>query len=407
MFQRLNVVFCFVALSIAQVVAISYQDVIKLENYLLRDYSKTVRPRLDQTESVGVMLGLYPYIVHDLDEVSGTLTSNLGLYLEWKDDLITWNTSEYPVKMAMIPSTSVWRPKLVLINKASPYKSEDTDITRNVIYYSNGLSTFMEEYIVSTTCSVTLLKYPFDAQNCTLEFHPVDYTYDAVFITNQSHINTKFLSPNSQWEIFVYGPENEMLGHVSYVTFYLTLRRKSTFIIINLLLPIAFLSMINISVFLLPAASGERMSFAITVLLSLAVYVTIVSEKMPSSDPVPIFSYYLLSKLVCSCMIVLAVTVGLQFFHQEGIIFKSIYMLCQRGGLKCSKSKVTNVTDDNVSYDDNCNNNAEGEIDGSSKSHANIKRYCHSDWFDIGALIMFFIWNVIETVVCMALITRD
>ncbi|KAJ8318064.1 hypothetical protein KUTeg_003155 [Tegillarca granosa] len=169
------------------------------------------------------------------------------------------------------------------------------------------------------------------------------------------------MSPNNQWEIFGYGPKTELLGHVSSATFYLILRRKSTFIIINLLLPIAFLSLINISVFLLPAASGERMSFAITVLLSLAVYVTIVSEKMPSSDPVPIFSFYLLSKLVCSCVIVTAVTVGLQIFHKEGILFHIFYTFCQRRRFSCSESKVNDIKGgENANViDDHTFNNAE------------------------------------------------
>ncbi|XP_069125694.1 neuronal acetylcholine receptor subunit beta-3-like [Argopecten irradians] len=60
----------------------------------------------------------------------------------------------------------------------------------------------------------------------------------------------------------------------------------------------------NILVFLIPAESGEKISYAITVLLTFAVYLSVYSDKIPPlSLPIPIFSVSLLIKLSSSCLI--------------------------------------------------------------------------------------------------------
>ena len=71
-------------------------------------------------------------------------------------------------------------------------------------------------------------------------------------------------------------------------------QRQANFLIINVLLPILMMATMNILVFVIPPESGERISHAITVLLAVAVYLTIVEENLPkSSSPMPIFCYYL------------------------------------------------------------------------------------------------------------------
>ena len=66
----------------------------------------------------------------------------------------------------------------------------------------------------------------------------------------------------------------------------LELKRKPLLIVVNVLLPIAFLSVLNVLVFIIPVDSGQRVSYCITVLLSISVFFTIVSDTLPkSSDP--------------------------------------------------------------------------------------------------------------------------
>jgi hypothetical protein len=71
-------------------------------------------------------------------------------------------------------------------------------------------------------------------------------------------------------------------------------------------------------VFILPVESGERVSYAITVLLSIAVFLTLVGDNIPkSSKPMSLFSYYLMSNLILSTVIMFTTIANLKVYHQH------------------------------------------------------------------------------------------
>lgn len=83
-------------------------------------------------------------------------------------------------------------------------------------------------------------------------------------------------------------------------------------------MPIIVMAILNMLVFILPAESGERLSFSVTMLLALAVYMTIVSENLPkSSDPMSITSYYLMGTLLVSSTITVLTILNLDIYHRQ------------------------------------------------------------------------------------------
>jgi hypothetical protein len=91
---------------------------------------------------------------------------------------------------------------------------------------------------------------------------------------------------------------------LSYGNFTLKIARRPKYVILKVLIPIVFLNILNLLVFLIPADCGERLSYAITVLLALKVFLTYVNESLPrSSDPMSVLSYYLLSSLAISIFV--------------------------------------------------------------------------------------------------------
>ena len=63
----------------------------------------------------------------------------------------------------------------------------------------------------------------------------------------------------------------------------LTLRRRPTYYNLNIFLPVVALSLLGQLTFTVPVESGERLSYALTVLLSLSVYSTSVANTIPRS----------------------------------------------------------------------------------------------------------------------------
>ena len=62
------------------------------------------------------------------------------------------------------------------------------------------------------------------------------------------------------------------------------LQRKPQYVVINIILPILFLNLLNVLVFMLPTESGELAPYSLTVLLSIAVFMTIVSDISPRTS---------------------------------------------------------------------------------------------------------------------------
>lgn len=73
------------------------------------------------------------------------------------------------------------------------------------------------------------------------------------------------------------------------VTFYLTLRRKPKFYQNSLFVSSALITVMAVLGYHLPVESGEKVSLQITVMLSLAVFQQLVSDKLPpSADSTPL-----------------------------------------------------------------------------------------------------------------------
>ena len=97
----------------------------------------------------------------------------------------------------------------------------------------------------------------------------------------------------------------------------LTLKRRSTFYVVNLMLPIAAMGALNLLVFLLPP--GDRVGFSITVLLAVAVFLTIASDSLPkiSTPGIPLLCIKLLIDMLISVFVMLFTVVGLRIYHTD------------------------------------------------------------------------------------------
>lgn len=68
------------------------------------------------------------------------------------------------------------------------------------------------------------------------------------------------------------------------VTFYIKIRRKPFFYLVSVLFPCMLTSSIATLGFLLPPECGEKISLNVTVLLSLAVFLLMVTDQLPASS---------------------------------------------------------------------------------------------------------------------------
>ncbi|XP_061177775.1 neuronal acetylcholine receptor subunit beta-3-like [Saccostrea echinata] len=285
-------------------------------------YDRNVRPGFNRDIPLQIDCGFILKSVKELDESLGkfSVTGALGLY--WTDDRLIWNPQHYGGNLdsIIVPQKKIWVPFLMNMHDYGEVKytgHEELSLRIN----SSGSVSWSIPNLYESTCHFDFSNYPFDSQTCTLPFYVTLYRPPEVlfFISNKT-ANMLIYSPNGLWNVTktqIYTTTNA-LGFQE-VRVSVSLKRRSAYYISSLILPIFSLSFLQLFVFLMPPESGERVGFSVTVLLAVAVYLTLIQDKLPeASEPsVAYLSYKLLVDFIIGIFIVVGVIMGLRFYHRE------------------------------------------------------------------------------------------
>uniref|UniRef100_A0A3B3ZJL0 Neuronal acetylcholine receptor subunit alpha-7 n=1 Tax=Periophthalmus magnuspinnatus TaxID=409849 RepID=A0A3B3ZJL0_9GOBI len=292
------------------------------QHHTQQDYNPMERPVANDSQTLTVHFSFTLMQVMDVDEKNQILTTNAWLQMQWYDHYLKWNQSDYPgVKNLRFTPDQIWTPDILLYNSA--HDKFDATFKTNVLVNSSGFCEYLPPGIFVSTCSVDVRWFPFDIQRCELKFG--SWTFDGWLLDIQmKEADVSGYMPNGEWDLIgVPGDRNEQFYDCCAepypdVTFVVTLRRRTLFYALNLLIPCVLLSSMTLVVFLLPANSGEKISLGITVLLSLTVFMLMVAEIMPAtSDSVPLIGQYFASTMVIVGMSVVATVIVLQFHHHN------------------------------------------------------------------------------------------
>ena len=94
------------------------------------------------------------------------------------------------------------------------------------------------------------------------------------------------------------------------------MERKYSYYLYNMILPVIILAILGTFVFVLPVESGEKNGYALTILLSMSVVMTILSDSIPPIST----ETCILSKCAAACFIYFLVASSNSFKSQEGYL---------------------------------------------------------------------------------------
>ncbi|GLH07071.1 Gamma-aminobutyric acid receptor alpha-like [Gryllus bimaculatus] len=201
------------------------------------------------------------------------MTTNLWVEQSWYDYKLQWDPREYGgVEMLHVPSDHIWRPDIVLYNNADG-NFEVTLATKATLNYT-GRVEWKPPAIYKSSCEIDVEYFPFDEQTCVMKFG--SWTYDG-FQVDLRHIDevknsnvveigvdlSEFYT-SVEWDILeVPAVRNEKYYTCCDepyldITFNITMRRKTLFYTVNLIIPCMGISFLTVLVFYLPSDSGEK-----------------------------------------------------------------------------------------------------------------------------------------------------
>ncbi|KAK6050945.1 hypothetical protein COOONC_11550 [Cooperia oncophora] len=96
-------------------------------------------------------------------------------------------------------------------------------------------------------------------------------------------------APSSIWDVI--DAPAQLVNKRSRIEFQVRIRRKTLFYTIILIIPTLLMGFLNIAVFFLPTDSGEKMTLTISIMLSIVVFLLLVSKILPpTSSTIPLMA---------------------------------------------------------------------------------------------------------------------
>lgn len=200
--------------------------------------------------------------------------------------------------------------------------------------------------VLETRCSMDITYYPYDEQSCDITFIVWSYFDSEVSIRKSSKgIDNYEFQENSVWTVVSTKAEVIQSTYESRITFTIYLKRKPQYFVMNMIVPIICLGILNILVFVIPVDAGEKMSYSITVFLSFAVFLTIISAELPTnSESTSTLSFYVILQMVIGELVLVISGLQLRLHHRKSDhgISKFFVRIVKIGQcLRCVKTRCT------------------------------------------------------------------
>ncbi|XP_034143398.1 neuronal acetylcholine receptor subunit alpha-4 isoform X1 [Esox lucius] len=264
------------------------------------------------------------YLFFKQDEKNQMMTTNVWVKQEWNDYKLRWNPEDYEnVTSVRVPSQIIWRPDIVLYNNADGDFAV-THLTKAHLFHDGRIS-WVPPAIYKSSCSIDVTFFPFDQQNCTMKFG--SWTYDRAkidLVSMAAGVDQVDYWESGEWVLVnavgKYNIKKYECCHEVYsdITYSFIIRRLPLFYTINLIVPCLLISCLTVLVFYLPSDCGEKITLCISVLLSLTVFLLLITEIIPSTSLViPLIGEYLLFTMIFVTLSIVITIFVLNVHHRS------------------------------------------------------------------------------------------
>ncbi|XP_078689315.1 uncharacterized protein LOC144920830 [Branchiostoma floridae x Branchiostoma belcheri] len=256
----------------------------------------------------------------DADEKNEHMFGSMAFRLSWKDNRLSWTPAKYgDVNQLVLTTKDVWTPNIYLYRNGDAKFSTFPDAPVTVT--SDGEVGWDIVDLLTTTCDLEPALFPFDTMSCPVclgtttrveRFHCKDEQDSEKTIQSDSYID-HFMKCgdqieevvdqwNGKWTVSVTG------GAFGSGCIEVTFDRIPTFHFCATLSPPIILSILMCITFLVPTDKGDRISFGITIFLSMVVSLVFITDVLPAKGSMPVVAI-LLVLYMCLMGIFMLITV--------------------------------------------------------------------------------------------------
>lgn len=293
-----------------------------LRNDITTSYNKYVRPVYNFADSLEIRMGLAVQNIEEFDQKKETMDLNVWLRMNWKDHLLTWNSSNYNVTFLSMNVDNIWTPDVELLNAAS--KPNIYILNQALNLYNDGSIFRSKPGIFKFACSLDLHEFPFDIQTCTMKFGSWTYNNDLMNVLPYEDINKQIdvLSTfsHSEWGINRYSLRNYNESRLccpgknfSINEYTFELQRYPHYYKLSMWMTIS-LVIVSFIIMLMKPDNVSRTGTAVFIPL------TILALQLTIADKIPVVGYYTLMDNFFLCCFITSMFVSIE----SGLIFSLI-----------------------------------------------------------------------------------
>ncbi|XP_054715747.1 neuronal acetylcholine receptor subunit alpha-7-like, partial [Uloborus diversus] len=253
-----------------------------VKDRLLKDYDRTIRPTMGESNTTEVRVGFIPRQIIHFDEEVSILSLDSVIWMTWTDSRLKWETSEYS-GLLQIPTNFIWLPDLTVHNSHSRSVNPAQDVL--AVVEPSGKVYWVPPVLTQTTCASDAINYPQDDTTCKVTFGSWAHDGWEIDFQNDDHLYmAEFANINPRWELIE--EKARLHRNVEYyeccpepylsVEVILPLRRRPPPEIEATRAPCILTTALALAIFWLPPDSNKKLPFGgalFTILCLLLVFV--------------------------------------------------------------------------------------------------------------------------------------
>uniref|UniRef100_A0A8C4GII2 5-hydroxytryptamine receptor 3A n=1 Tax=Dicentrarchus labrax TaxID=13489 RepID=A0A8C4GII2_DICLA len=228
----------------------------------------------------------------DTTNITITITVVGILGVQWDIEGLSWDEKECGTTRISVPRELLWIPDVHITEIMDEDKSPKTPY---VYLDNNGRVYDYKPIRVVSSCRLGIYTFPFDVQNCSLTFG--SYLHFAATSEEILEKSRNVLQTKGEWELIDIdvAPSTLAIEETQYsqIKYYISIRRRPTHYVVNLLVPSSLLITVDLFSFLLPPESVDRASFKMTLILGYTVFLLIMNDLLPiTGESTPVINVF-------------------------------------------------------------------------------------------------------------------
>ncbi|XP_075248121.1 acetylcholine receptor subunit alpha-like isoform X2 [Convolutriloba macropyga] len=265
----------------------------KLVTHLLANYTKVVRPRLNQSRTVDVYFDIRIKQLVNVDIHSSQVQFMISLLQQWVDEGLMWNYEHYGGRAVKLNPNDVWIPDVMFINSVDNFEhlKEVTILPVRVNWMGKVL--WQIPLLKTTRCDMDVKYFPYDIQTCDLDLSSwrmlgsqINLEFMEDYSGEAAEEISKFRHP--EWNLIHVERKRSVVGYGGYevptLKFQYSFHRQSKYFEYTMVYPTVLICLMAFISFNLPNGCGEKISFSITILLALVLNLCLIDAYIPRSS---------------------------------------------------------------------------------------------------------------------------